>query len=103
MAKENRVEWYRWVSPVVVVVSVVFGGGSIHKTIKDSNAAIQANTLAIQTNAAEITKNTIGIAVDIVEDNAFQKAMDIHIEQNSEIMKEMSGDIKALLLKDGNI
>ena len=99
MAKENKIEWWRWVSPVFIIVTVVFGGGSIHRTIKDSNEAIQANTLTIQANTKSITQNTIGIAVDIVEDTAFQKAMDIHIEQNSEIMKNMAADIKALLLK----
>ncbi len=103
MTKENKVEWWRWISPIFVICTVVFGGGSIHRTVKESNKSMQANTLAIQANTKSIMQNTIGIAVDIVEDNAFQKAMDIHIEQNSEIMKEMSGDIKALLLKDGNI
>ena len=99
MAKEAKIEWYRLISPIFVICTVVFGGGSIHRTIKDSNVAIQANTLAIQINSKAITQNTIGIAVDIVEDTAFQKAMDLHIKQNSEIMKSMAIDVKALLLK----
>lgn len=99
MAKEGRIEWWRWVSPIFVICTVVFGGGSIHRTIKDSNAAMQAMSIAIQANTKSITQNTIGIAVDIVEDTAFQKAMDLHIEQNSEIMKNMAADVKTLLLK----
>ena len=103
MAKETKIEWYRLISPIFVIVTVIFGGGSIHRTIKDSNVAIQANTLAIQTNSKAITQNKISIMVDDVEDTAFQKAVDLHIEQNSVIMKDMAADIKALLLKDGNI
>ena len=99
MPKEIRFEWYRWISPIFVICTVIFGGGSIHRTIKDSNKAIQANTVAIQANTKSIVKNTIGIAVDIVEDTAFQKAMDLHIEQNNEIMKTMAADVKLLLLK----
>lgn len=103
MAKENRVEWWRWISPIFVILTIVFGGGSIHRTIKDSNASIQANTVAIQANTKSIMQNTIGIAIDVVEDTAFQKAVDLHIKQNNEIMKDMAKDIKALLLKDANL
>ncbi len=99
MAKENKVEWWRWISPIFVICTVIFGGGSIHRTVKESNKSMQANTLAIQANTKSIMQNTIGIAVDIVEDTAFQKAMDLHVKQNSEIMKDMAVDIKALLLK----
>lgn len=99
MPKDGRVEWVRWISPIFVIATVIFGGGSIHKTIKDSNKAIQANTVAIQANTKSIQQNTIGIAVDVVEDTAFQKAVDTHIEQNAELMKLMAVDIKALLLK----
>ena len=99
MAKESKIEWSRWAGPIIVILTIVFGGGSIHKTIKDSNAAIQANTLAIQTNSAAITQNTIGIAVDIVEDTAFQKSVDLHIKQNTKVVESMAVDIKTLLLK----
>ena len=99
MAKEIKVEWWRWISPIFVICTVIFGGGSIHRTIKESNKAIQANTVIIQANTKSIMQNTIGIAIDVVEDTAFQKAMDLHIEQNSEIMKDMAVDIKALLIK----
>ncbi len=99
MAKEIRTEWYRWISPIFVICTVIFGGGSVHRTIKSSNEAVLANTVAIQANTKSITQNTIGIAIDVVEDTAFQKAMDLHIEQNSEIMKNMAVDIKALLIK----
>ena len=103
MTKDIKIEWVRWISLVFVVCTVIFGGGSTYKTIKDSNKAIQANTLAIQANTRSITQNTIGIAINMVEDTAFQKAMDLHIKQNSEIMKEMAADVKSLLLKGNTI
>ncbi len=103
MAKENKIEWWRWVSPVFIIVTVVFGGGSIHKTIKASNEAIQANTVAIQANTKSITQNTIGIAIDVVEDNAFQKSVDVHIKQMTKTVEDIAKDVKSLLLKDGNI
>lgn len=100
MANNPKLEWYRWISPVFVILTIVFGGGSIHKTIKDSNEAIQASALAIQANTECIMQNTIGIAVDVVKDVAFQKAMDLHIQQNSKLMEDMSKDIKALLIQE---
>ncbi len=103
MTKDIKIEWVRWIGLVFIICTVIFGGGSAYRTITDSNKAIQANTLVIQANTASIQQNTIGIAIDMVEDTAFQKAMDLHIEQNSEIMKEMAADVKSLLLKGNPI
>ena len=99
MANGSKFDWVRWVSPVFIICTVVFGGGSIHKTIKDSNTSIQANTKVIQENTQNINKNTMGIAIGTVQDMAFQKSVNLHIKQNNEMMKELSADVKTLLLK----
>ena len=99
MANTLKFDWVRWISPIFIIATVIFGGGSIHKTIKDSNKSIQANTTIIQANTQNISQNTMGIAIDMVEDLAFQKSVDIHIQHNNEMMKELSADVKTLLLK----